>query len=306
VTRDVEVALQPWRDETIRVAVRTLIVVLLGAVLLALLVRQIKRVASGQPALRESEAHYALAMDGANEGYWDWDVAADRLFLSPRMKVLDGRSPDMPVTSGTEWMGRVAMHAEDRPRFDATLEDHFAGRQQRFERVFRVRHPSGDWHWLLARGRCSLDAQGKPSRFVGSAIDITEQKQAQFARERLESQLRQSQKMEAIGTLAGGIAHDFNNVLGAILGYGELASQHSTGNSDLRRYLDNAIHAAERAKLLVERILGFSRSGLAMRNPWSTRRSICWRRPSRPASSSRRASRRPTPGCSATRPTCIR
>ena len=103
---------------------------------------------------------------------------------------------------------------------------------------------------------------GKPSRFVGSAIDITDQKQAQLEKERLEAQLRQSQKMEAVGTLAGGIAHDFNNVLGAILGYGELAVQHSAGNSALRRYLDNVMHAAERAKLLVERILGFSRSGL--------------------------------------------
>ena len=93
-------------------------------------------------------------------------------------------------------------------------------------------------------------------------IDITDQKQAQLEKERLEAQLRQSQKMEAVGTLAGGIAHDFNNVLGAILGYGELAVQHSAGNSALRRYLDNVMHAAERAKLLVERILGFSRSGL--------------------------------------------
>jgi nitrogen-specific signal transduction histidine kinase/ActR/RegA family two-component response regulator len=100
---------------------------------------------------------------------------------------------------------------------------------------------------------------------VGSAIDVTEQKQAQIERERLESQLRQSQKMEAIGTLAGGIAHDFNNVLGAILGYGELAIQQAAENSDLKRYLDNVMHAAERAKSLVERILGFSRSGLGNR-----------------------------------------
>ena len=85
---------RPWRDETIRVAIRTLIVVLLGALLLALLLRQIKRVASSQRALRESEERYALAMEGANEGHWDWDVPADRLFLSPRMKVLDGQSAE--------------------------------------------------------------------------------------------------------------------------------------------------------------------------------------------------------------------
>jgi CheY-like chemotaxis protein len=74
--------------------------------------------------------------------------------------------------------------------------------------------------------------------------------------------------MEAIGTLAGGIAHDFNNILGAILGYGELALQScGAAQSELRRYLDNVMHASERAKLLVERILGFSRSGLGDRVP---------------------------------------
>ncbi|HWX32681.1 MAG TPA: ATP-binding protein [Steroidobacteraceae bacterium] len=84
-------------------------------------------------------------------------------------------------------------------------------------------------------------------------------------RERLEAQLRQSQKMEAMGTLAGGIAHDFNNILGAILGYGELAQQQSAPDTPLRRYIDNVMHAAGRAKALVDRILGFSRSGLGER-----------------------------------------
>jgi len=88
---------------------------------------------------------------------------------------------------------------------------------------------------------------------------------AQLHREQLEAQLRQSQKMEAMGTLAGGIAHDFNNILGAILGYGELAQQESVPATPLRRYIDNVMHAAERAKALVDRILGFSRSGLGER-----------------------------------------
>ena len=85
------------------------------------------------------------------------------------------------------------------------------------------------------------------------------------SRERLEAQLRQSQKMEAMGTLAGGIAHDFNNILGAILGYGELAQQQSAPGTASRRYIDNVMHAAGRAKALVDRILGFSRSGLGER-----------------------------------------
>jgi CheY-like chemotaxis protein/two-component sensor histidine kinase len=70
-----------------------------------------------------------------------------------------------------------------------------------------------------------------------------------------------------IGTLAGGIAHDFNNILGAILGYGELAQKGSPEGSPLRRHLDQVMHAGGRAKALVERILAFSRSALAEREP---------------------------------------
>jgi PAS domain S-box-containing protein len=267
VTRDSAEALRPWRNETIRVAVRTLVLMLLGTLTMVVLLRQLRRVAAGERALRESEERYALAMEGANEGHWDWDVEADRLFLSPKMKMLDGQSADSEIGSRSAWMTQIVIHPDDSSRFKAALKGHFEGRTPRFECEYRVRQPSGEWHWLLARGRCLRDPAGKPFRFVGSAIDVTAQKQAQIDKEQLEAQLRQSQKMEAIGTLAGGIAHDFNNILGAILGYGELALQHCAANSELRRYLDNVMHATERAKLLVERILGFSRSGLADRVP---------------------------------------
>jgi signal transduction histidine kinase/CheY-like chemotaxis protein len=84
---------------------------------------------------------------------------------------------------------------------------------------------------------------------------------AEAEKARLEAQLRQSHKMEAMGTLAGGIAHDFNNILGAILGYGELA-QKNLPEGGVRRYLDQVVQAGARGKGLVERILAFSRSGL--------------------------------------------
>jgi CheY-like chemotaxis protein len=73
--------------------------------------------------------------------------------------------------------------------------------------------------------------------------------------------------MEAMGTLAGGIAHDFNNILGAILGYGELAQKGASEGSAVRRYVDNVMHAGGRAKSLVDRILAFSRSGVGERGP---------------------------------------
>jgi PAS domain S-box-containing protein len=97
--------------------------------------------------------------------------------------------------------------------------------------------------------------------------DVTERKQFEAEKERLEAQLRQSQKMEAMGALAGGIAHDFNNILAAILGYGELAEKAAPEGSPVRRYVDNMMHAGGRGKSLVERILAFSRSGLGDRGP---------------------------------------
>ena len=94
-----------------------------------------------------------------------------------------------------------------------------------------------------------------------------ERKQAEAAKERLEAQLRQAQKMEAMGTLAGGIAHDFNNILGAILGYGELAQNNLAEGSAVRRQVDQVMHAGARGKGLVDRILAFSRSGISERVP---------------------------------------
>jgi PAS domain S-box-containing protein len=94
---------------------------------------------------------------------------------------------------------------------------------------------------------------------VATIRDITERKSAEAHRERLEQQLRQSQKMEAIGTLAGGIAHDFNNILTAILGYAEVLRAHVRGQPGVEERLAEIAKAGARAKDLVAQILTFSR-----------------------------------------------
>ncbi len=156
VTKDEGVALQPWRGEAVRLALRTAVLVLLGAVTLAALLRQLRRVESGERALRESEERYALAMEGANEGHWDWDLLTGRLFLSPKMKMLQGRSADSPTTTLSAWMEQIVIHPDDAARFEGALDDHLAGRTARYECEYRV--PPGRRRLVLAAGARPVSA----------------------------------------------------------------------------------------------------------------------------------------------------
>lgn len=113
-------------------------------------------------------------------------------------------------------------------------------------------------HFLLNASSLK-GAQNLNIGFVLTLTDITERKQNEEVRIKLEEQLQQAQKMEAIGTLAGGIAHDFNNILGAILGYSEMAREDCSPGSVIENDLNQVIVAGNRAKDLVKQILSFSR-----------------------------------------------
>jgi|GEM_PF-4577726 PAS domain S-box-containing protein len=105
--------------------------------------------------------------------------------------------------------------------------------------------------------------------YLHYAFDITARKETERTQKMLETQLVQAQKMEALGTLAGGIAHDFNNILGAMLGFAELAHIGLPENSEEAGYLENLLKAGDRARSLVKQILSFSRREKATRQPLS-------------------------------------
>ncbi len=107
--------------------------------------------------------------------------------------------------------------------------------------------------------------EDKPFQVFVTLHDITRRKEAEKERLNLEAQLQQAQRLEAIGTLAGGIAHDFNNILGAILGYAEMAKDDSPAESSIRNDLTEILKAGHRAKALVKQILAFSRQAVTER-----------------------------------------
>jgi PAS domain S-box-containing protein len=118
---------------------------------------------------------------------------------------------------------------------------------------------AGARRYYMVHKASFADAQGDSSGIVGVLMEITKLKKAEEARRELEAQLRQAQKLEAIGTLAGGIAHDFNNILAAISGYCELALYQTDPQNKLAQYLEEILVAGDRAKSLVSQILTFSR-----------------------------------------------
>ena len=115
--------------------------------------------------------------------------------------------------------------------------------------------------WLRTTKLPIKNTRGEIIGVFGSYEDITDSKLADERHRILEAQLRQSQKMEALGTLAGGIAHDFNNILSAIMGYGELVHDDLPEGDPRRDDLQHLLHASERGRQLVQRILAYSRAG---------------------------------------------
>jgi signal transduction histidine kinase len=191
-------------------------------------------------ALRASEEQLRTAMEAGHVVLWEWDIVRDEISSALGMPVFGPTPKDVEAFL-------AGIFAEDRPLVEAAIK---ATLERDVPYVVAYRKTlCGTMRWLESRAELRRDASGKPAKMVGVVVDATE-------RRRLEEQLAQAAKMEAIGRLAGGVAHDFNNLLAAITASAEVVLQRHQAAAEP---IGEILEASTRAAALTQRLLAFSR-----------------------------------------------
>ena len=209
--------------------------------------------ASIQQALEQNRALLERAQEVAHVGSWVVELdGSKRIVWSRETSRIFGVEPAQ--YAGTTTAALQLVHAEDREPLLASARAAIAA-ENRFETDLRISRSDGTARWVHARADIVRDADGRALRLIGTIQDVTDRRQ-------LEDQLRQAQKMEAIGRLAGGIAHDINNALTAIAGYSELVLAELASDHQARADIEEIRRATERAGSVTRQLLAFSRKQL--------------------------------------------
>ena len=204
-----------------------------------------------EEALKESERRFRALAEHSMDTIIRFDRSHRHLYVNPRIESETGIAPERCIGKTHKELG----FPEDLCRlWEEAISSVFeTNRVKRLE--FQL--PSGIWiDWLLAP---ETDEEGNVVAVIGSARDISQQKLAMEEKRKLEAQLIQAQKIEAIGKLAGGIAHDFNNLLTPILGFTEMILMNLHADDPRRQNFIQVIKAAESASDLTRQLLAFSR-----------------------------------------------
>lgn len=210
-------------------------------------------------AVRKSEEQYRLLANSIKDVIWTTDLNYNIIYITPSIEKLTGFTVEEVMSSKPEEILSPASSGLAYKLLNIEMENILNGtfRPAPVEMEFIRKDGSA----VVTESTVSVlyDDEGRPLNILGVTRDITERKKAEAEREKMELQLRQSQKMEAIGTLAGGIAHDFNNILSGIYGYTELALGSVSEKDQSYEYLKEVLRAANRARELIKQILLLSR-----------------------------------------------
>lgn len=210
-------------------------------------VREVTEQVRAERSLRESEQRFRTLFEESKDVFYISTAEGRFLDINPAGVELFGygsKEELMNVNIGKD----IYAYPQDRKRFSDLVA--LTGYAKDYEVL--MRRKNGDKLWVLITSTALRDRKGNLTGYRGVIRDVTEHK-------KLEQQLLQSQKMEAIGLLAGGIAHDFNNILTAIIGYGNLLKKQLKDNDRQRGYAEQVLESANRAARLTKSILAFSR-----------------------------------------------
>jgi two-component system cell cycle sensor histidine kinase/response regulator CckA len=222
-----------------------------------------RRRREGDEELRLSEQRLRLALDAGGMGSWRWDLVSGRLEWSGKLERMFGLEPGAFGGTYAEFIGLV--HPDDRELVGASVEE--AVEHDSPAVVYRAVWPDGSTHWHERKSQRVRDADGLFQVMAGITFDVTEREEAARGRELLEDELRQAQKMEAVGQLAGGIAHDFNNLLTVISGYTEILLRRLGRDGEGAKEIAEINKAAERAAQLTGQLLAYSRKQVLESRP---------------------------------------
>jgi len=221
---------------------------------LHLLVTAAERQRDIERALAHSDQRNQSLAKAMRDVVYDWDVSKDTVEWTESMQTVFGfPRPDVDP-DWAWWIERV--HPDDRDHLIKTATRMLHDPSVRMEMIrYRVRRGDDSYAHVSASMIIQRGSHGQPERVIGSVRDVTNE-------QLLEEQLRQSQKMEAVGQLAGGVAHDFNNLLTVIGGHVFMLNHAVTETAETRKHLDGITRAADRAALLTRQLLAFSRKQL--------------------------------------------
>jgi|GEM_PF-787524 len=202
--------------------------------------------------LYEIKEQLNLAVSGSGTGLWDWKIQTGEVSLNERWAEMLGYSlKELEPLSLNTW--KKLTEPEDLKMSEEILEKHLLKESEVYECEIRMKHKDGQWVWILDRGKVNeWSTDGKPVRMTGTHMDITGSK-------KLEQDLLQTRKMDAIGNLAAGIAHDFNNMLGVIMGYSDVILKLEENGSKTKENVLEIKKAATRAAALTSQLLAFTR-----------------------------------------------
>ncbi|MEP9360013.1 ATP-binding protein [Sphingomonas sp. KR3-1] len=198
--------------------------------------------------LEDARASLEIALDAAEMGSWDIDLATGQARRTLRHDEIFGYPALLPSWNVETFLSHV----------DPAQRDAVAGaldlavQSGSLEIECGITDANGRGRWLVIKGRVRYSPEGVPTRMAGVVSDVTDRKEA-------DAQLAQAQKMDAVGQLTGGVAHDFNNLLTPIVGSLDLIRRHHADDPRTQRMIAGALEAAERAATLTQRLLAFAR-----------------------------------------------